>query len=308
MRYTEREFDHNFGTPFDFVRMIFVLIFVAPARLCTEISSKVIYLKRQQIQRILDVAFCIMLVMIVCINALTAIRGAGLSLTVGKFPLVMQILSFVFVAMLDVIFRVLDLVIYKQLDNLLPGVSTTMSGSAEGNAAENSSMPKEEPDTVSMSKEESMDDVLHDLDLSSLEGMQVTPPTPKKEVKEDKPENASSVRAPEKNTISLDDIDSYDFDALLNDSIADNEAVKDYQQSDEKLVDELLAAGFNQTSNLSDEEIKTIENNLDSSTDPSKYLDESILDMFSGKINVDNFGTIETFSNWGVPSNFSMYT
>lgn len=314
MRYTERKFDTNFSSPYDFIRMVFVLIFIAPARLCFEISSKVIFLKKQQIMQILNVAFIIMLSIIVCTNFMLFI-GGSFSLTTSKFPLVMQLVALVLLTLLNFIFSTIDLVIYKQLDSLLPiitGVELNTSVGEDSTKSASSSSESSTVDTVEVNEEtieetpdEIKADILGDLNLSSLDSMQKEAPM-KEPVEEQVKEVNQEVSTASK---SKDlDLDSYDLESLLNESIADNDDIKSYQNSNEDIVNELLSAGFSTSSNLSAEEIKTIENNLDESTNPSKYLDEAILNMFSGKINVDNFGTIETFNNWGIPSNFNMLT
>jgi hypothetical protein len=214
-----------------------------------------------------------------------------------------------------------DIAAYSNLGKLIPILSNAkhapkvesdaapVEDSSDAAPAESTTTPTESSEEVESPSSESIDDILQSIDLTDFsQGIEgglnakdvMLDNTKKEESKDITPEDLDALLE----GLDLDE-DTPDKE-LINPSIYDNKDVIDYQNNNERIVADIDDKGFVGSNGLSEEEINTIERNLDDSTDPSKYLDEAVLGLFEGKVAIDNFGTIEAFSDWGVPEGFNM--
>lgn len=293
MRYTERKFSYKFGSFYDFIRMCFVLIMIAPFRLCYEVSSKVIYLKKVEIVKLLQVALLVMGGIIVLTNFLALIRGT-FSITAGKFPLIMQLVSLILLAVLYYFFTSYKFSIYKQLD-----LSTFRTGSVP-QAEESVQRPQESIDEPEESVEKQEKEPKKSpvtgktIDLDSLELDNLYKDTADGGI--------------DLTQIVLDDDllgDTDDTNSKMN-GLYKNSEVKAYQEDTTEFVQGINAQELPGNTSLSSNELAIINKNLEESVSSSKFLDKETINLFLAEASVDNFGLTENFSGWSVPNNFKM--
>ena len=318
MRYTEREFDYEHTSVYDFVRMVFVLVLIAPARLCGEISSKVIYLKRKQIEQILLTSLVINAV-IVLGECVVKIYNGNLDIMVGTFPVCAKILSAVVICGIFAIFKFCDFVIYKQLEHLLPIVTKANFSTTSKSEPEESFVTNDhsefsigaldaladavteqgfiEPEFTPLTEDSLKDSasIVH-----TLQNVNVPKDTPDGSVVGSKEFSGGKPPVEEKTAAVAENAN------LINADLYEDVSVIAYQKGLNTMVSDMQTMGIEYSGNLTAEEINTIEHNIDESMDPSKYLDTAILNAFLGNASFDSFGTIETFSSWEVPANFGM--
>ena len=122
MRYTEKEYDGDARNLKDWIQNSVGLFVVAPLRLINEISSKIVYLKRSLIIKILNLAVIINLVSLV-LNGVISTWLGNFNIWLGKVPFVLQIASFIILLTINIWYRCYDFMIQRQLSALLPIVT-----------------------------------------------------------------------------------------------------------------------------------------------------------------------------------------
>lgn len=307
MRYTEQDNSFKFESFYDYVRGVIVFTIIAPLRLIKEISTKVIYLSKDKLRKILSTACiiecCIMLLQIV-IN-ITFLQNE-FNLLTGKVPIVVHLASSLVLLTLAIWYNTYDFIIYKQLEKFLPIVT----GITVDNVVNDEFVSSNED--VADSEEKVQEDLhfenFEDLDKILTEQVEQKLNDVTKTVPETNPDDLLA---------GLDDdflnnlesviveTPSYDVPAeqtvFVNSDIYENEDIFQFQNELDREVLNTVESDIVYSGNLNSEEKQTIKDNMENSRDPSKYISEDNLKIFFNKIGVDNFGTIDDLSNWVTP-------
>lgn len=276
MRYTEKEYKFEYGSMTEWLQDILGIICIAPLRLCNEISTKVVYLKKSIIERVLFVAVFIQII-VVMVTAIIERALGTVNLFTGKVPLLLQLIVLVILCVGAFVYKINELAIYSHLNALLPIV-----GSNE--FTQNIASPTfVDVDKDTMHSAGSVtDDIAFELDLGSLFDFETHTEIP------DIPVERST------DFVEFVNLDDFNLDdetrQLVNEEIFTDENVIEFQTNNkeiEKIVD-----------SKDDSSVA-----MDKATEESKYIPEQNLGIFLQKIGADSFSSLE---NWEVPNDFSL--
>lgn len=276
MRYTEKEYKFEYGSMTEWLQDILGIICIAPLRLCNEISTKVVYLKKSIIERVLFVAVFIQII-VVMVTAIIERALGTVNLFTGKVPLLLQLIVLVILCVGAFVYKINELAIYSHLNALLPIV-----GSNE--FTQNIASPTfVDVDKDTMHSAGSVtDDIASELDLGSLFDFETHTEIP------DIPVERST------DFVEFVNLDDFNLDdetrQLVNEEIFTDENVIEFQTNNkgiEKIVD-----------SKDDSSVA-----MDKATEESKYIPEQNLGIFLQKIGADSFSSLE---NWEVPNDFSL--
>lgn len=276
MRYTEKEYKFEYGSMTEWLQDILGIICIAPLRLCNEISTKVVYLKKSIIERVLFVAVFIQII-VVMVTAIIERALGTVNLFTGKVPLLLQLIVLVILCVGAFVYKINELAIYSHLNALLPIV-----GSNE--FIQNIASPTfVDVDKDTMHSAGSVtDDIASELGLGSLFDFETHTEIP------DIPVERST------DFVEFVNLDDFNLDdetrQLVNEEIFTDENVIEFQTNNkeiEKIVD-----------SKDDSSVA-----MDKATEESKYIPEQNLGIFLQKIGADSFSSLE---NWEVPNDFSL--
>lgn len=276
MRYTEKEYKFEYGSMTEWLQDILGIICIAPLRLCNEISTKVVYLKKSIIERVLFVAVFIQIIVVMITTIIERALGT-VNLFTGKVPLLLQLIVLVILCVGAFVYKINELAIYSHLNALLPIV-----GSNE--FIQNIASPTfVDVDKDTMHSAGSVtDDIASELDLGSLFDFETHTEIP------DIPVERST------DFVEFVNLDDFNLDdetrQLVNEEIFTDENVIEFQTNNkeiEKIVD-----------SKDDSSVA-----MDKATEESKYIPEQNLGIFLQKIGADSFSSLE---NWEVPNDFSL--
>lgn len=260
----------------EWLQDILGIICIAPLRLCNEISTKVVYLKKSIIERVLFVAVFIQII-VVMVTAIIERALGTVNLFTGKVPLLLQLIVLVILCVGAFVYKINELAIYSHLNALLPIV-----GSNE--FTQNIASPTfVDVDKDTMHSAGSVtDDIASELDLGSLFDFETHTEIP------DIPVERST------DFVEFVNLDDFNLDdetrQLVNEEIFTDENVIEFQTNNkeiEKIVD-----------SKDDSSVA-----MDKATEESKYIPEQNLGIFLQKIGADSFSSLE---NWEVPNDFSL--
>lgn len=311
MKYTEKKFDYDFSTLYSFIRMIFVLVLIAPARLINEISTKVIYLKRTQIEFYLRVTTIMCGICTLVCFLLQLYRG-NLNFFKGKFPLILQLVAICILIGIYLFYTSYNFLLYQQLYNLKDcikfrttnsNVATTEISDTLSDNAEKSSEIKDASEITNTSF--NLEEELRSIQPNSASVLQID------EALFDSGmliEPIESTLVPE--NIQIEPIEQQvqsEAFAKVNEDVLHNEDVINYQNRLEIELSHLEQSNELGFQGLTADQLTEIYRNLDEATDPSKYLDDSILASFNEGMIEDSEEIFEDFQSWGVPAGFQLF-
>ena len=336
MRYTEKEYDGDARNLKDWIQNSVGLFVVAPLRLINEISSKIVYLKRSLIIKILNLAVIINLVSLV-LNGVISTWLGNFNIWLGKVPFVLQIASFIILLTINIWYRCYDFMIYRQLSALLPivthnsireesfteeksdGVVDTENNKSD-NIGEVSHLDKFNGDKKSdlSDFDASLMQELADLDLSHFDDITASaePNSTKSAIPNELSGGTGIIDTsdifsenPARDTIKEVDADLVDtsvdtvtFDdndellALLNNDLIDDDNVILYQHNADIQLEPMEAILDEMLEKDMEEAVKP----------PSKYISEEDLNRFLGDLGADSFGNIDLFSDWDSLNNLNL--
>lgn len=276
MRYTEKEYKFEYGSMTEWLQDILGIICIAPLRLCNEISTKIVYLKKSIIERVLFVAVFIQIIVVMITTIIERAIGT-VDLFTGKVPLLLQLIVLVILCAGAFTYKINELAIYSHLNALLPIV-----GSNELVQTVTSSTSVDSVKDTTGCADSTADNIATELDLGSLFDFETSAEIP------DIPVEKST------DFVEFVDLDNFNLDdetkQLVNKEIFTDENVIEFQTNNKEI--EKIVDSKDDTSVA-----------MDSATDESKYIPEQNLGMFLQKIGADSFSSLE---NWEVPNDFSL--
>ena len=307
MRYTEKEYDFEYGDMKEWLQNIAALFIVAPLRLFNEISTKIVYLNRSLIIKILNLTVVLNLLFVGTAIGIKLWLGE-LNIWLGKIPIVLQLASLAIVLVINLWYRFYDFIIYQQLDKLLPlkkRLSTEPTSmeeiSIEDNSKELDLFEEQTKVNTFAEFEDSLLTELTELSIPDVTPMQSTADIGSIAAKlaEEPLIINSSYNADEEqmvthNTIDLSEIDDTLLE-ILNEDLLDDNSAFEYRHSIDTEID-----------NLSVVDDTELEQEMDDSTDPSKYVSEEGLFKFLSTMGLDSFGSLDNFGSWETPESFNL--
>lgn len=308
MRYTEKEYDFEYGDMKEWLQNIAALFIVAPLRLFNEISTKIVYLNRSLIIKILNLTVIINLLFVGTAIGINLWLGE-LNIWKGKIPIVLQLASLVVVIVINLWYRFYDFMIYQQLDKLLPlkhkpiPKTESMESAIINNDTEHLNLFEERNTVDSFAAfEDSLLTELTELDIPDVTPIQNTMDIGTIAAKlAEEPlvitnniETANATNSTVYNTIDLSEIDDTLLE-ILNEDLLEDETTFEYRHNIESEID-----------NLSVVEDTELEKEMDDSTDPSKYVSEEGLFRFLSTMGLDSFGSLDNLSDWETPDSFEL--
>lgn len=309
MRYTEKEYDFEYTDMKAWLQNVAALFIVAPLRLFNEISTKIVYLNRSLIIKILNLTVILNLLFVSVAVGVNYWLG-DLNIWLGKIPIVLQIASLIITIIINLWYRFYDFMIYQQLDKLLPlrknttakkddlessGISKSEDLNAFDNnqTKDNDSFEEFEDSLLTELTELNIPDIepkATTMDVGSIAARLAEEPL----ILNEHNDTNSNVESKIINTIDLSEIDETLLD-ILNEDLLDDTTTIDYQH----MVDSEVA-------NLTAVEDKELEQEMDDVTDPSKYVSEEGLFKFLSTIGLDSFGTLDSMDGWETPDSFNL--
>lgn len=128
MKFTEHSIDLSFDSALTAFKGIAILSLTAPYRLVTEISSKVIFLGKKNIQKIIATAVVMASLLTVAMFIGNKFMGVT-SILAGRFPIVLMLVGIGILVCMYVAFSAFNFVIYDQFNQLfqktLPAIEDT---------------------------------------------------------------------------------------------------------------------------------------------------------------------------------------
>ena len=118
MKYTEKDYTFSYEGMKGWLQNLVALIIVAPLRLINEITTKLMFLQKSLIQKILNLAACLSVICVVLYCILESATN-GFDLWTGKVPLVLQITCALMLIILAIWFKFYDFDMYRQIDKFL---------------------------------------------------------------------------------------------------------------------------------------------------------------------------------------------
>lgn len=118
-RFIEDDFEVDFTTPLNFVKSFVVMSLIAPYKLVTTVSSKIFYLPKRAIERVL-LNSTIIGIAITVLNAGLLIYFNRFSLFYGRIPIIVMIVGSVFLLALYVVFKAGNFTAVMQFNELFP--------------------------------------------------------------------------------------------------------------------------------------------------------------------------------------------
>lgn len=98
MRYTEKKYDREINDPFDLITFLVVTIFFAPYRLVGEIANKLMYLKKEAVEKLILVTVSLITLFIVW-DGIRFIVFGKLDLVTGTIPTIVKFVVLVIVGL-----------------------------------------------------------------------------------------------------------------------------------------------------------------------------------------------------------------
>lgn len=304
-----------------FLKSIIAMLIFAPFYFLHDISVKIVFLKKEIIVRILQTAAALSFGFTVVLVAVKWYFGV-LTILGGTIPIIVPLCSSIILLLSYVVFDSVDLALYSELMHMFPTNKPAQSSEeatfSSEELAQQTQPAESESESVSESTQSSQPSqplqptestksadsgrALTELDsdlLSQLDMLVSTPEQP----------------AQTGQSISLDkSLESEIFADLQKtldtdiSSLSTNTAKQESTFSN--VFGELDSAIFNnivsENKLYSDEELQQIKKNLDESTDPSKYLDEQMLQNFDNSLIDEDLVSIDGLNLSLIPNNFTL--
>lgn len=278
LRYTEKDYKFEYGSMTEWLQNIFGIVCIAPLRLCNEISTKIIYLKKSIIERILFVAVFIEIFVVIITTIVQRILG-NVSLYAGKVPILLQLIVLAITGFGAFLFKINEFAIYNQLNALLPIVSGISMETSEFVDTREEHVIKTEAGNVLQQNHDTTSTNGDFIDFDSLL---------------DFDNSITNVSNAEDYSSAFVDLSNFTLDeelqAIVNKDLFDDEEVIEYQTNKSELTE---IADMNNDTVLA----------MEQATEESRYIPEQNLGMFLQKIGADNFSSLE---DWEVPTDFSL--
>lgn len=320
MRYTEKDYNYEYGDMKDWLQNAATLVIVAPLRLVNEISCKVIYLERALISQILNLAVLIHVIFTSLFIGIHVILGT-FSLYLGKVPVLLQLMSLAGLLLIDVWYHMYDFIIYKHLSALLP---IAMDSFTEEDESSKTSTAEVQEGTVQDADSSMTFEKMEESILTELQGLHipdVEPITPIADIGTitsklaDNSDDLTDVQQMEDVSPSIrvediiitpkennDIIDlsqfSEDLRDIINEELLTDETTIDYQNQ--------LGSELEQLSVLDDVVEASLETEMEAATDPSKYVSEDALFMFLSDLGAEDMGAFSDITKCKIPDDFTL--
>ena len=282
MKFFETTLEIDASSLSNFVTSCVNIIVVAPFRLTQEVSKKIIYLKRNELESVLFLAALIAFG-VTGANAILSAMNGTLSLSAGKFPLILQLVGAILLTILFAIFSKLDSLLFNTFESTAAteceaftevknSTDNVLNNLEEVNEAEVLAVKGDE--TVNKTSAiADVDTLLEDINLDDFM-LNIQPKTTEEVQKELDFGKSQSV------------ISQYDFYSAPPVIDRLDSSVLSYANTNQNIVNELEALGNNCVT-FSNAEIEALKNTIESTQTESSYFDSNFMSKFSNAIEED---------------------
>ena len=303
MRYTEKDYRFEFSSPVEWIQNILGIICIAPLRLCNEISSKIVYLSRNLIEKIIFLSVILQIVITV-ITAFLQSYFSELSANEGKIPILLLLIVLAFTCLAFCFFKFYDISIYAQLNQILPIVGDVsfnesvneqpdidlsymnLQGDSESNGAETTQVPNT-PLTI-----EDLDSIELDPDMLNRSEEVIDGYGPDRIINpfidEEKPKPQRKDASVELSDLGISD----ELEELVNLDLVEDEDVINYQHSVDdipEIIDQPVIANM-----------EIVEDQMEKASSENRYIPEKNLTGFLREIGADTFSLFDSVESWAV--------
>lgn len=303
MRYTEKE---SFGDEKGILQKILCAV-TAPVRLCKELSTKFIFLKRSLIERILIIAILFSIIGILIELCIAKLVG-NIHWLDGKFPFICKVVGFGVIVILYLFYELHEFTIYKQINKLVMnhvvhkenmediGIASELFRAEENidDKTENDAIKQKnveinlslldsgtEEQTISIDpslfgdgNSISLDEMFDNIELESKSTLKKDD---KKSLNQDNSEISETLLMPEVMEQSSENINNQE--KVVNNDVAidipNGQDVIDYQTQLQNCINDLLSSGIEYVGSLSDADITEMEEEIRN----ADFLQEAQIDL-----------------------------
>lgn len=313
MKFFEYQTPIDLSSPFNFLRSILINLVFAPFKLVVEIGRKIVFLPRVAIDRFLLSSIIISIIHTV-IQVLVLLYRNSFSLWFGKFPIILSLAATVCLIILYFIFNSMSFVIYEHLDKMyatgiLKDAHSTIDAAPIHSEEKDREKMADEQDREAddcIIKDDSVveEKLLHkineqnvpyrdDLGGDAIPDVTATANKPLEQAStvvendnifvEDNSFQDALKQLDETN--ALEDIysdvqdEDFDFCAKPNNDVIDSAEIRDFQNRIRDGIQKLDTYG-EKCIKFSEDEIARLNSELEGVTDPSKFIDDSLIEMF----------------------------
>lgn len=300
LKFFEYQTPLDLSSPFNFLRTVLINLVFAPFKLIVEIGRKVIFLPRAAIDKLLLTSIGVAIVYSLIASAVM-VYSESFSLWYGKFPLIIPLIAIVSLIVLYFVFNSLSFVLYEHLEKMY--AAGILKDSVEEYVEQET---YEEGKGAAFVKEG-----VSQKDISAEQGVQPEEPAQERFSEREfakalqgesplvktKEHNAESAEASNgyndfrdaltalKDSSELDALcnsvneSDFDFFAEPNMDVINSEEIRKFQNRLRDGIDTLGDYG-ERCSKFSEEELSRLDEKMESVTDPSKFIDESLIEAF----------------------------
>ena len=272
MKFIEHCIEFKTDNPSELLKSVIVLTLTAPYRLVTEISSKIIFLGKDKIQKVLLYA-----IGIACSILVAMLLGRQVmketSWFTGRFPPVMVATAIVLLIILYFVFSSFNFVIYDQLDLLF---SKTLSNSDS-----------------SESEEEIIEEVTTEAGVEESDDISAFMANT-----EEAMDGESAVEAVEQSAV----VDEKPEEIVDNPAL--KQVNKDYNYHYSDIVSTLRNSSSAYNGFMSSEDVQELSDSLNDVIDPSKYISEELISKFLSEVDSIAANNVEDLDLTIIPSGF----
>lgn len=294
MRFTEKSITLETDNLFHFIRGLVVLILFAPFRLISEISSRIVFLRKETVCKILLISFGFGVVTSIIFLLCSLYRGEPVTQNaIFVFSCIGDILLF----LIYYVYKVYGFVIYDSLDIVFPSCNDdnvdadSLKDSSDQSNGESESY-KESQCPLGSDKHEG---------YKEAHGVSVEPLHVENTDFDIFNENSKDI---EEQSISADE--SSDNAVHINPISIDSQEIRDFQNRFSTLITDLQQNNVVTQQLYSESQIIEMEEQMDACTDPSKYIDENLIAMFADSAAKDDVSFIDGLDLSVIPNDFTM--
>lgn len=320
MRYTEKDLKTKYESFTEYLSSIVELLILSPFRLVNEISKKVVYLEKKRIEKMLLMALAIS-VLVIGIEFVVGASITGISFKGGKFPLMVQALAPIIIALIYGFVKNYDYSLTSQFSEIL---------SNHNNSDYENEKETEEPTenvvptfVEGETDQESTDEFDYNDGQEDFNQMQFTDPEQDTFPTELPPFNPDELGNGYDGGISMnqfmeeledsedcnqecnsmpEDLESYDCAGLdpkqlIIPELLGNPTVKEHRERHENTVSKLQQRDKKITHNslFNEQELQMIQKMCDDAVKESKYVDDNLIEIMLRNQAYDDFSQVDDF-------------
>ena len=297
MRFAEGDDNLELSSFSGFMKSVVSLVIFAPFKLLHEMSLKIVFLRKDLIEKMLFFA--------AAVGGIFVVYDIFLSLFVeyeGTFltdSLLLYLISTILLAVLAIAFKSADLMLYTQLSQMF--TSSDVKPIVEEQKEKN----LDERTALESTRSESHAETTHAHSEPILERV-VSVAQNKDSDTDDISELAAAVTAAESSIAEMNVSENAGLDvSALTAAVPE---LKEYVKQYENKTNLIQMSGKYYCGELSGSEIEEFSNEMDACTDPSKYISEQLIKMFDENSKKEDLSILADLNIGIIPDTFAILT